>query len=369
MSAWRKASVVVVWWGTHVGDGKELAVVVGLMGPLETACRRLQAGQAVALATVVTTWGSAPVPVGAQMVVIGETDFQGSVSGGCVENEVILTALEVLSNGIPAQLDFGVEHETAWSVGLPCGGQISVFVERLTPDGDADLVAALGDAIAQRRVVGWQTSLSSGRRSFTIGTSAARVPDGSTAVMATGPVGFSQADGEDVFRYDVRPAPRLLVVGATHTAQVLAQLAMATGYSCAIIDPREAYANPSRFPQDQFAGVELLQEWPEDALPRLGLEPFTGVAVLAHVADIDDPALKCVVGSPVSYIGALGSHRNHAKRRTRLLSQGMSAEDFERIRCPIGLDIGAATPAEIALSVMAEFVLVTRGAKRAAKVV
>ena len=158
------------------------------------------------------------------------------------------------------------------------------------------------------------------------------------------------------------PPARILVIGATHIAQVLAQISELAGYQVEIIDPRTAFAS-----QDRFREFTVHAEWPQDALPKLGLDPYTAVVALAHVGHIDDEALKLAVKTECLYIGALGSSRNHAKRAERLKAAGITDAEIARIKSPIGLDIGAQTPAEIALSVMSEIVLAVRGTKRKAK--
>jgi xanthine dehydrogenase accessory factor len=154
------------------------------------------------------------------------------------------------------------------------------------------------------------------------------------------------------------PPPRIVVVGATHMAQVLADLVRHMGYDLVVVDPRTGFAAPARFP-----GVRMVTEWPQEALPALGLDAYTAVAALSHVGHIDDEALKCAVRSECFYIGALGSRKNHAKRVERLAAAGLTAAEIERIRSPIGLDIGASSPPEIAASVLAEIIRHLRGAK------
>ena len=323
-----------------------------------TAASRWQAADGhVALATIIETWGSAPVPVGGQMVIAKDGAFQGSVSGGCVEGDVISEAMDCLDDGKPRTLSFGVEDETAWRVGLPCGGKIRVFVERV--DGAAGK-AYLDRALAARKARAGlvvTTRLSDGHRTLaergTHGQHAdleRRFFSGKSSLEAT-------PDGE-VFVHALMPPPRVLIVGATHIAQILAEMVQLTGYQVSVIDPRTAFAADARFP-----GIALITEWPQDALPKLGLDPYTAVAALSHVGHIDDEALKLAVKSDCFYIGALGSKRNHAKRTERLLAAGLSTAEIARIACPIGLDIGAGTPPEIAVSVMAELIRALRGEK------
>ena len=312
----------------------------------------------VALATVVDTWGSAPVPVGGQMAIAADGSFQGSVSGGCIEGEIITEAGEVLAAKAPVTMAFGVADETAWSVGLPCGGKVRVFIERLDRDsgGLEFLDRAIGATTARTGLV-IRTRLADGQRQvFERGEQdvpadiVARFRTGKSAVESTG-------TGEHFVQALVPPA-RVLIIGATHIAQLATQIAKLIGYEVLIVDPRTAFASADRFPD-----VTVHAEWPQDVIPRLGLDPFTAVVVLAHVAHIDDEALKLALRSDCLYVGALGSSRNHAKRTERLIEAGFSVAEIARIKCPIGLDIGAQTPAEIAVSVMAEVIGAVRGPK------
>ncbi len=312
----------------------------------------------VALATVVDTWGSAPVPVGGQLAISADGRFEGSVSGGCIEGEVITAAEEVLEDGKPRTLSFGVEDETAWSVGLPCGGQVKVYLERLDEKaGGISFVERLRSASDSREGLVLRTRLNDGQRIiFERGTPNLE-PDVAER-MRSGESKLLQTPEGDVFLQALLPPARIVVIGATHIAQIVCELARLAGYEIHVIDPRTAFASETRFP-----GIEIMAEWPQDALPRIGLDPYTAMVVVAHVSHIDDEALKLALKSDVLYIGALGSRRNHAKRKERLLAAGVSDEDFARIKCPIGLDIGAQTPAEIAISIMAEVILAVRGAK------
>ena len=312
----------------------------------------------VAIATVVDTWGSAPVPVGGQMAIAANGEFEGSVSGGCIEGEVLTEAEEILGHGKVKTLEFGVADETAWSVGLPCGGRIKVFVERLDRDkGGLALIEKSIDARQGRKGLVLRTKLADGSRQVFERTDKSMPPDIANrfwtgkSTLETGPDG-------DVFVQAVVPPARILAIGATHITQLLAQLAKVTGYEIIVIDPRTAFATPERFP-----GVDVVAEWPQDAIPKLGLDPYTALAVLAHVSHIDDKALKVALRVDCLYIGALGSSRNHAKRRERLAAAGFTDVEMARIKSPIGLSIHAQSPAEIALSVMAEIVAAVRAPK------
>jgi xanthine dehydrogenase accessory factor len=312
----------------------------------------------VAVATIVDTWGSAPVPVGGQMVIAADGAFEGSVSGGCVEGDVISEASELLEGkGGAKTLEYGVEDQTAWRVGLPCGGRIQVHVETLAGTADRTFLERASAARRSREALVVRTRLDGAGREVhgrgdqgLDGDIAGRFLSGRSSVEA--------APEGRVFVHALLPPPRLVIIGATHMAQALASLGRLNGFETIVVDPRTAFAAPARFP-----GVVLVTEWPQDALPRLGLDAYTAIATLAHVEHIDDEALKLAVRSECFYVGALGSRRNHAKRVERLAAAGLSAHEIGSIRSPIGLDIGAATPPEIATSVMAEIIRHLRGAK------
>ena len=313
----------------------------------------------VAIATVVDTWGSAPVPIGGQMAVAADGNFQGSVSGGCIEGEIIMEAEDILASGQPKRLTFGVADETAWRAGLPCGGKVQVFVERIdAKDGGADLLDRAVAAGETRRGLVVRTHLADGRKEV-FERSDAHLPQDIAERFRTAKSQLQETPDGDVFLHALVPPARILVIGATHIGQVLTQIARLASYEVTVIDPRTAFASADRFPD-----VKLLTEWPQDALPKVGLDPYTAVVALAHVGHIDDEALKLAVQSDCLYIGALGSSRNHAKRVERLKAAGITDSQIARIKAPIGLDIGAQTPAEVALSVMAEIVLAVRGVKR-----
>jgi len=326
---------------------------------LETARRWIAGDGRVALATVVATWGSAPVPVGGQMAIAADGRFEGSVSGGCIENDVILAAEEVLGSGRPALLEFGVSDETAWRAGLPCGGRIKVMVERLAA-GDAGLLDTMIAARTSRKGLVLRTRLRDGRRE--VFESRARAPDDIRARFGSGESALVEAEEGEAFVHAIVPPARVIVVGAGHIGQMLAQLVRIAGYELIVLDPRDAYASPERLP-----GVDLVTEWPQDALPRIGLDPFTAVVALAHVGHIDDEALKLALKSDCLYVGALGSRRNHAKRVERLQAAGLSDAEIARIHAPIGIDIGAESPPEIAVSIMAEIIAAVRGGAAARK--
>jgi xanthine dehydrogenase accessory factor len=336
-------------------------------------------GKGVALATVVSVWGSAPRRPGAKMAISSAGEVAGSVSGGCVEGAVVEAAGEALAAGEPRLLSFGVSDETAWSVGLSCGGEIVVYVEPVARDGEWEEVhRALAAALREERLAAVATVIAgpgAGRRSLLAPGGERRGSLGSAerdraaeahlgeALRTFAPVRFAVEDGAaedvsaDVFLEPHPPRPRLVLVGAVHTAIPLLAIARELGFWTCVIDPRSAFATPER-----FAGADqLLREWPQDALPRLGLNEATYLATLSHDPKIDLPALEVALASPCRYIGALGSKRTHAKRVAALGERGFTAEAITRIHAPIGLDVGAQSPAEVAVAIAGQIVAVAHG--------
>ena len=279
------------------------------------------------------------------MAVAADGRFQGSVSGGCIEGEVIMEAEDILASGQPKTLTFGVADETAWRVGLPCGGKVQVFVERI--DGGGRRRGSARSRCCRRREPprpGGATRSSRMGASEVFEREDDNLPDDIAERFRTAKSQLREERRRvTVFLHALVPPARILIIGATHIGQVLTQVARLAGYEVVVIDPRTAFASPER-----FAGVKLLTEWPQDVLPKVGLDPYTAVVALAHVGHIDDEALKLAVKSECLYIGALGSSRNHAKRVERLKAAGITEAQIARIKAPIGLDIGAQSPAEVA---------------------
>jgi xanthine dehydrogenase accessory factor len=289
-------------------------------------------GDRVALATVVATRRSAPRPVGAKLAVSERGDLIGSVSGGCVEGDVAVQAAEVIADGAPRLLTYGIDDEQAWSIGLPCGGEIDVFVERFDGELHEDpgvVVTVLdGERAGERRVVPLEG-------------------------FEPGPSRVLELDGETVFA-DVNSAPpRLVVVGAIDTAEELCRAAKALGWRTAVLDPRPGLVTRERLPSPD----ELVVAWPDE----LEAAADTAVVVLTHEERLDVPALTTALASDAFYVGAIGSRRTQAKRRERLLEAGLDEERLERLAGPVGLDLGARTPAETAVSILAEMIAVREG--------
>ncbi|MCX8500857.1 MAG: XdhC family protein [Alphaproteobacteria bacterium] len=320
----------------------------------------LQAGRRLALAVVVKTWGSAPRPVGSLLVAETGGEFAGSVSGGCVEAAVIEAALQAIEQHQTQSLEFGVSDQQAWEFGLACGGRISLLIQ---PIGEPEQLA-IRAALAER---------DQGKSGLLIFKSA---PGGLEFYSPQSPPNpdyhhqiashRSQALEDGGFALLVAPPPRLVVVGAVHIAQELVPLAQRLGFEVVVVDPRQGFATPERFP-----GVRLIHDWPDEALAKLGLAPATGqntaVVSMTHEARLDDPALTIALDSAAFYVGALGSKKTQANRIARLLDQGRSPSQTARIHGPVGLNIGAVTASEIAVSILAEIIQVYRSRNRAAE--
>jgi xanthine dehydrogenase accessory factor len=286
------------------------------------------------VATVVATRRSAPRPVGSKLVVFESGELFGSVSGGCVESDVAEQAAEVIAGGEPRLLTYGIADDQAWEIGLPCGGEIDVFVQRLEgelkPNGDGAWLTALEGPRA-------------GEQWF--------------ADDVEGPSRVLELNGEKVFAEVTGPPPRLVVVGATDTAEELCRAAGVLGWRTAVVDPRPGLVTRDRLPSPD----ELHVSWPDEGLDKLGLDADTAVVVLTHEERLDVPALTAALGSDAFYVGAIGSRRTQEKRRGRLLEAGLEEERLERLSGPAGLDLGADSPAETAVSILAEVLAVRAG--------
>ncbi len=312
-----------------------------------------RAGTGAVLATVVATWGSAPRQPGSQMAVAGDGRMMGSVSGGCVEGAVVLEAQDALRDGRPRMLSYGVADETAFEVGLACGGTMRVLVEPVGAAAPAlpdALLAEMVAARAARRPVACVTDPDTFARHL-VGPEA----PGLAARFRADRSGPDE-DGRIVTLHN--PPLRLVVVGAVHIAQALLPMARLAGYDPVLVDPRAAFGAESRFP-----GERIVDEWPDAALADLALDARSAVVTLTHDEKLDDPAITAALGSDAFYLGCLGSTRTHAKRLDRLRAAGIPEDRLARIHAPVGLNIGARSPAEIAVAVLAQITLALRGAK------
>lgn len=322
---------------------------------LEQAAGWLAAGHGVYLATVVRTWGSSPRPPGSLLAVCAEDGaFVGSVSGGCVEDDL---AARLAAHGarmaLPAIESYGIDAEQTHRFGLPCGGRLDLAVERLT---SAEPLRAILRALDERRLVRRRLCLSTGEVSLH-----------ETTAMAGGSAGhagaaFRPTDIEE-FRFDrdnvdklFGPAWRLILVGAGQLSRFVAQMAQALDYQVIVCDPREDYAT-----QWQVKGVMVDARSPDEAVKALAVDARSAVLALTHDPRLDDLALMEALPSPAFYVGALGSRMNSARRRARLAGLDLPPSALARLHAPVGLPIGSRTPAEIAVAVLAELTAVRHG--------
>ena len=303
-------------------------------------------GKGAALATVIETWGSAPRPRGSQLAISEDAQIVGSVSGGCVEGAVVAEALDAMADGSHKVLEYGVSDDEAFAVGLACGGTIRVFLESVGGSLPVDLLSDLVDRRSRSEAVGQAVNVTTG---------AARLIDAADLRprLREDRSGFED-DGETFVTLHAPPL-RLAVVGGVHIAQALVPMARLAGYAVTVIDPRDAFASPARFPD-----TTLVHDWPDEAMAAFAPDARSAVVLLTHDPKLDDPALITALRSEAFYIGALGSTRTHAKRVTRLREAGMADEAIAKIDAPIGLDIGSKTPGEIAVAVLAAMTLALR---------
>ena len=296
---------------------------------INTASEWEREGEKLALAIVVKTWGSSPRQPGSMMLIREDGHIVGSVSGGCVEGAVIVGSKKILQENRAELMQFGVADEDAWSVGLSCGGQISVFVCPLTKI-EPDLFNKALKALESRLSVSIECDLKKG------------------TVSAL----ENKLNSEDnFFRMQIIPKPRLFIVGAVHISQHLIPMAQISGFDVYVIDPRSHFASSERFPE-----ITILSDWPDEALKKENLGESDCLVTLTHDPKIDDPALLIALRKPLFCISCLGSKKTHQKRKSRLIDAGITEHEFNRINGPAGLDINAKTPAEIAVSILSELI-------------
>ena len=299
------------------------------------------------------------------MALTADGRIAGSVSGGCVENAVVEAGKKTLSSGKPQLLHYGVSDDTAWSVGLACGGSLDVFVERLDPA----LFEPVGAALRAQKPVAIATIIRGpegdlGRKLavFEDGTVAGAIDDAvlaeARAALASGASRRNPSGDREIFVDVLRSSPRLVIVGGVHIAVALVTLAKTLGFRTILVDPRETFGNAKRFPHAD----EIVNDWPDAALRRLAPDASTAIAVLTHDPKLDDPALLAALPGRAFYVGALGSKRTQEKRRQRLQEAGIAPDILARLHGPIGLPLGGRSPEEIAVAILAEIVAARNGA-------
>jgi xanthine dehydrogenase accessory factor len=304
---------------------------------LKSAVEWLQSGQSVAIATVVQTWGSAPRPVGSWLAIRADGQVAGSVSGGCVEDDLIRRVqTEILTRNTPEMVVYGVTQQEAARFGLPCGGTLRLLVE---PKPELAVLEKLLENISSHQITRRSVSLSTGKSTLTLG-------DRSDEFVCT----------EQEMQTTYGPRWRMVIIGAGQLSLYTADFALASDFEVIVIDPREEYAEGLNRTDIIFS-----KGMPDDVLLEIGVDSHTAVVALTHDPKLDDMALMEALKSPAFYVGALGSRKNTQKRKERLLEFDVSQEQVEKLHGPVGLYIGALTPPEIAVSILAEVIAVKYG--------
>ncbi|HUX20671.1 MAG TPA: XdhC/CoxI family protein [Spirochaetia bacterium] len=330
--------------------------------------------QRITVATVLKTYGSAPRGVGGKLAVAGDGRICGSISGGCVESAIIEEGLKMEPSSPPRVLHFETSNESAWEVGLPCGGTIDVLLENLEIEHYRFLKErveanewAFSVTILEGELRGRKISFDRKGNSFGLaGPLAGALGDGlrKLASKFESSTRATTDDGIELFVEAIRPAPTLVLVGGVHIAIALVAFAKTLGYRTIVVDPRQTFGSAERFPDVD----RLIRRWPDEAFEQFEITPETSVVVLTHDPKLDDPALYRTLKSPAFYIGALGSNRTQENRKKRLMEMGFSEGELSRIHGPVGLDIDASTPEEIALSIITELVALSRHSKAVLRV-
>jgi xanthine dehydrogenase accessory factor len=311
---------------------------------LKSAVSWLKSGHQVAIATVVQTWGSAPRPIGSWLAIRQDGQVAGSVSGGCVEDDLInRVQTEILTRSNPEMVVYGVSQEEAARFGLPCGGTLRLLVE---PRPELAILEKLLDSISSHQVM---------RRTVTIATGKSTLRAGNRSDE------FSYSDTEMQTTYG--PRWRMVIIGAGQLSLYTADFALASDFEVIVIDPREEYAEGLN-----RTDVAFIKGMPDDVLLEIGVDPHTAVVALTHDPKLDDMALMEALKSSAFYVGALGSRKNTQKRKERLLEFDVSRDEVEKLYGPVGLSIGALTPPEIAVSILAEVIAVKYGVAVAKKI-
>lgn len=337
---------------------------------LDTVDTWLDENKPVALATVTETWGSSPRQAGAVMAIGKDLSMTGSVSGGCVETAVVEEAVRVIKQQHPVLLRYGVSDETAWDVGLACGGNVSVFVEPLAIDwwreistiirnhGSAVTLTILsGPAMGEKAIIADNT-LRLTTTHFPLEYSD-QILSLAQLVLRTKITEVLPLDRYQILVQTHVPPARLVIIGGAHISQALACFAALMDFQIIVIDPRTVFSTEERFPEAHI----LRHDYPDEALKELGIDSETYVAVLTHDPKIDDRALIAVLPGNAAYIGVLSGKRSQEMRLKRLTEAGVDPALFQRMHVPVGITIGATTPEEIALSILAEIVAVRRGVR------
>ncbi len=315
-------------------------------------------GQTLAIASVINTWKSSPRPIGSALIISENGEMTGSVSGGCVEGAVVKKALEIIKSGKAELLHFGISDADAWEVGLSCGGALDVFVQPFYPEA---IWTVIDELLNQDEGFMLLSTLEENAQYSIIKANGENT--GATFEKSLLPEleqAFHEGDSKVLssgshFVQVFPKKPVMLLIGSAHITVELTELAHMFGFETLLIDPRATFASKTQY---KVKPQTIHVQWPQEVLPHLKLDKNTYAVILSHDPKIDDEALKILLKSDVTYIGALGSRKTHAKRVERLKEYGFSSEEIDNIHAPIGIDIGSKLPREIALSVMAEVIKV-----------
>ncbi len=306
----------------------------------------------VAIATVIETWGSSPRPVGSIMAINDKNEIIGSVSGGCVESFVFGKAIEVIKSNNVETLDFGVSNSKAWEVGLTCGGKIKVFLEKISI-ADISYINKIIKTFSTEKKLIIATRLKDGKKEFFDGDS-----EFNNSLLKNNLESFHKIEkstlkglSDDMWFLKVyKTNIKVIIVGAVHIAEPLIKFSTLLGYKVFLIDPRDNFADKI------FNKVTIYKEWPDEALKRINIDESTSIVTLTHDPKLDDPALEYSLESNAFYIGCLGSKKTHLSRQERLKRKGLSDKKIKKLHGPVGLNIGAKTPTEIALSIISQII-------------
>lgn len=318
----------------------------------------------IALATVIKTWGSSPRPIGSTMLISEEMEMIGSVSGGCVEGAVVTAAQEIIKQGGGEKISYGIANEEAWQVGLSCGGRIDIYLERFFGNNENEIWNKLSGCLENNEACILITELLDGENKRCLvlpnGTSIGSIQE--NEITKAGIRAYKERknqifeiEGKQYFAHVFPPKPKMLIIGAAHITVDLVTLAKMYGFETVVIDPRGIFTNKTQFitPPDH-----MYEKYPQEVLSDFPLDAYSYAVILSHDPKIDDNALHILLKSKIAYIGALGSRKTQAKRVARLEVAGFSSEEIERIHSPVGVDIKAKKPREIALSIMGEIIKV-----------
>ena len=304
---------------------------------LRSAVSWLKAGHPVAIATVVQTWGSAPRPIGSWLAIRQDGQVAGSVSGGCVEDDLIRRVqTEILTKATPEMVVYGVSQQEAARFGLPCGGTLRLLVE---PKPELAVLEKLLEQISAHQITRRTVNFSSGK-----------------SILSAGSRLDQFVCNEQEMQTTYGPRWRMVIIGAGQLSLYTADFALASDFEVIVIDPREEYAEGIN-----REDVTFIKGMPDDVLLEIGVDQHTAVIALTHDPKLDDMALMEALKSPAFYVGALGSKKNTQKRKERLLEFDLAKEQVDRLHGPVGLYIGALTPPEIAISILAEVIAVKYG--------